>query len=565
MIGVVVDWLNPEKQAEPTRNVGSAQAVHEYTKAMLAYLPQGDVAVLTERRDLYNRRLQLAALAERHHVNCASHQAFAIEDLPALLANRAITAFHSPRSSQHRNLAYARSRFASYNFPITSLIHGLSYPVLQGDLFERLLTSDILPCDSVICTSVAAQTAFEKRLFRVADQLGVRSCQMMAERVRTDLVPLAVDTDVFRPRDKHDMRRLLGLPLRKTTILYFGRMCVAGKLDPLPLLLAFERIARKHPDVHIVLAGMYTEAAMKYTQSIINTLQSSQSIELRDQPSPAESHLYYSAADIFVSPVDTLTESFGLSPIEAMASGLPAVVSDWSGYGETVLHGKTGFLVPTFWAGCCDEADALAPLLSWDQHHTEVHQSIALDIGRLEDHLNTLVGNEHLRRELGEQARSHVIRNYSWPCVIGQMTALWEELGKIADGIPCDRPSCDGLETVRTFHDFAHFASHEVVLDDSLDITERGLEVARRRDIQSHMNGMQGRLDPQIVSAILQSCRAASVLKKPTTVGQTCERTRVRFDVAPSRVLYHILWLVKQDYLRIVAAPTQADIADEVR
>ena len=53
------------------------------------------------------------------------------------------------------------------------------------------------------------------------------------------------------------------------------------------------------------------------------------------------------AADIFVSLADNIQETFGLSVIEAMASSLPLVVSDWNGYKDLVNHGFNGFRIPT--------------------------------------------------------------------------------------------------------------------------------------------------------------------------------------------------------------------------
>ena len=56
--------------------------------------------------------------------------------------------------------------------------------------------------------------------------------------------------------------------------------------------------------------------------------------------------LALAAADLFCSPADNLQETFGLSVLEAMASSLPVVASDWNGYRDLVVHGSTGWLVP---------------------------------------------------------------------------------------------------------------------------------------------------------------------------------------------------------------------------
>jgi glycosyltransferase involved in cell wall biosynthesis len=52
----------------------------------------------------------------------------------------------------------------------------------------------------------------------------------------------------------------------------------------------------------------------------------------------------YAAADVFVMP--TRADCFGHAVVEAMASGLPAIVGDVGGVGDIVDHGVTGWRIP---------------------------------------------------------------------------------------------------------------------------------------------------------------------------------------------------------------------------
>ena len=59
--------------------------------------------------------------------------------------------------------------------------------------------------------------------------------------------------------------------------------------------------------------------------------------------------------DLYVAP--PRNEGFGLTPLEAMASGTPVVASDEGAFAEMIVEGVTGHVVPT------DDADALAAAL----------------------------------------------------------------------------------------------------------------------------------------------------------------------------------------------------------
>ena len=53
---------------------------------------------------------------------------------------------------------------------------------------------------------------------------------------------------------------------------------------------------------------------------------------------------YYNAADLFVVP--SLSESFGLVYIEAMACGVPSIGTDVTAIPEVISSEDYGFLVP---------------------------------------------------------------------------------------------------------------------------------------------------------------------------------------------------------------------------
>jgi UDP-glucose:(heptosyl)LPS alpha-1,3-glucosyltransferase len=74
---------------------------------------------------------------------------------------------------------------------------------------------------------------------------------------------------------------------------------------------------------------------------------------------------YYAAADLYVHP--TSNDSYGMAPLEAMAAGLPVILSDspWCGLSQYIRHGQEALLLsrPNDDAGL---ADSIACLLHDD-------------------------------------------------------------------------------------------------------------------------------------------------------------------------------------------------------
>ena len=70
-------------------------------------------------------------------------------------------------------------------------------------------------------------------------------------------------------------------------------------------------------------------------------------LHLVDGRDPVVRKQAWSAADFFTSLSDNIQETFGLTPVEAMAAGLPIVITDWNGYRDTLEDGIQGIAIPT--------------------------------------------------------------------------------------------------------------------------------------------------------------------------------------------------------------------------
>jgi len=369
---------------------------------------------------------------------------------------------------------------------------------------------------------------------------------------RLEVIPWGVDTQLFAPKDKPAARRELDLPLHRDIVLCIGRVRIQDKMDWSPLLLAFEQASRaltRRP--LLVLAG---SADIRYAEYLV--AQAAQ-LGLRDSvrvffncPAVCLGSLY-AACDVFVSPVDSLSESFGLTIVEAMACGRPVIASDWNGYKELVIHGETGFKVRTDWADCLRGLDILAPSFhaSGLQEHLHAGQSVCVDVQQMAGYMVELLKNSAFREKMGRQARARVMRSYDWPVVVTQWEALWRELGAIERTVQRQpEPHFEYLEP-RPFQHFSHYATR--MIDDSVlvRLTSRGRATqAGKGPLLLHPRA-QGLLQPQEMRAILSAIRASAWVSPSITVGKLVESLAKGRGLRRERALMHIMWLAKYDLI----------------
>ena len=357
--------------------------------------------------------------------------------LQAALERHAYTALHYPE--HHRfvpELCHQRNRWAREACPVTCVPHSLNpWESHTRNLFKVL--PGIMPYDSILCTSRAARSYLENSFASLAESLARLGARNTAYGGRFDMVPLGVRAEELGGRDKARALKNLGLEPGPLTLLCVGRMTPSDKYDLLPLLGAL-RICVDRADLRLVVAGGAQEG---YAQNLMDTAAQmglAQRLHIFEDFNADLKPDLFGAADIYISPVDNLQETFGISIIEAMAAGLPVLASDFSGYRDLVLHGKTGFLIPSLAPSDYRILDEAWPILQNQVAALQVAQRTALDLNQLAGALLELAGSEPLRREMGQAGRERVLKRYDWPVVIELMEKTWLKLKGMAleHGLP---------------------------------------------------------------------------------------------------------------------------------
>lgn len=372
-------------------------------------------------------------------------------------------------------------------YSLIGMIHTLAPPAIRADMATQTL-APIQPWDALICTSPSVQSAL-KRMFddwdrHLVERLGATRCP----RPKLPLIPLAVDGEKFaRSADRGDLRSALrtrlALGSQDILVLWVGRLSFFEKAFPQPMMRAVAEAARSSGvQVHFAMAGWfpnpqangaaYREAASAYAPDIGFSV-----IDGNDPDCVAEA---WAAADIFLSLVDNIQETFGITPLEAMASGVPVVVSDWDGYRYTVVDGEQGFLVPTLGGPPQSLPDDLIAghalgIKSYQQYVGAVAQHTAVDVGAAAEAIAVLIASPDLRRRMGEAGRRRIAEEFDWTVVAPKYAALIDELKDIRNACVETAP-----KTVRhpakgdPFRDFAGFATEVLSMDHVLSLRSDG-------------------------------------------------------------------------------------------
>jgi starch synthase len=306
------------------------------------------------------------------------------------------------------------------------------------DALVELITAPVQPWDAVICTSTAVkdnvQRLLQAQVHYLQDRLGISKIVLPLLPV----IPLGIHTQDFEftNAQKATARQALGADQNTLVVLYVGRLSFHAKAHPLAMYQALQKaataVAASGKKIVLVECGWHANEFIEtaYQDAASQACPSVRVITL-DGRLASGREIAWAGADVFCSLSDNIQETFGIVPIEAMAAGLPVVVSDWDGYKDTVRHGVDGFRIST----CMPEAGLATDLAlrhalevdTYDMYCGHNCSLVSVDIDATAQAFFQLFESAGLRQRMGQAGKQRAQQLYDWSTIIAQYEALWQE------------------------------------------------------------------------------------------------------------------------------------------
>jgi glycogen synthase len=207
--------------------------------------------------------------------------------------------------------------------------------------------------------------------------------QQLIERYRADPRKLRVIYNAVRPSE-----RLALIDPHRRVVLYVGRLAAMKGVDT--FLRAAARVVPQFPDVLFVIAGEGSE----YSRLLHLTaaLGIGDQVMFLGKVTDEEREILLAGSSVFVLP--SVVEPFGISALEAMAAGVPTIISKTSGVAEIT----SGAFRVDFW-----------------------------DVDEFASRIAELLEYPTLRRAMGEQGRWEALRE-GWPERARETVSVYTEV-----------------------------------------------------------------------------------------------------------------------------------------
>lgn len=455
--------------------------------------------------------------------------------------------------------AWARRRHDQRAYSLVGVFHTTASHGVMSEICNTLV-APVQPWDAVICPTKAVRSKAERLIEWQADYLSHRIGGKAKQVHQLPIIPLGVDCDQFDPSTKEAQearkafRKRFDVGDDDIVVLFVGRLAFHAKANPMPMYAGLEEAAKRTgKKTVLVMSGWFgSDTVRDQFASAAKILSPTLKVVSVDGRKDDVRFRVWQAADIFASMSDNIQETFGLTPIEAMAAGLPVVCSEWNGYRDTVINGETGIMVPTLMAPPGDGDDLAyrhdAGTDDYDHYVGTAAQFTAVDPFKVADAFEALMVNPDLRRSMGEAGRRRAETTYDWKVIIGQYQQLWAELEGRRKKSKAVAPKQSGAPAYPARADpfdlFQHYPTALVDDERVFDLGNKTVKQAVDLAFMARLNSTMNAPDHHI-AAVLQHIQEHG----PTETGVLLDLVGRHARVRLRRTL---VWLAKVGVLKIV-------------
>jgi len=207
------------------------------------------------------------------------------------------------------------------------------------------------------------------------------------------VIPLGIAQDVYRELPPPNSFRQQFPELKeRRLILFLGRITPKKRTDL--LLKSFASVHEEFPETALVIAGPDEGTCLKDLKELAESLRVADRVHFLGPLQGREVQAAFVDSDIFVLP--SLHENFGVSVIEAMACGLPVIVSNSVNLSRQVAEADAGL-------------------------------TINLDVESLKEALRKLLADPSLSLGMGERGRKLVLERFTWEGIVPELIDLYEK------------------------------------------------------------------------------------------------------------------------------------------
>jgi L-malate glycosyltransferase len=239
--------------------------------------------------------------------------------------------------------------------------------ILKKFLLKKILSS----ADKLLATSLTTQKYVH---------------QVLSKEV--SITPFGIDANLFKPNATY--------PLFEKNTLVIGTIKSLEKMYSIDVLIkAFALLKKEVPNCKLLLIGEGTQR--KNLEQLANELQIANDVIFKGKILYEEIVDYHNKIDIFFN--ISGNESFGVAILEAMACERAVVATNTGGPAEIIENDSIGLKTPAF------------------------------DVEALCKKLKHLATHPELRKELGKNARQHILKKYTIEIGMKKMLAVYKEFG----------------------------------------------------------------------------------------------------------------------------------------